>query len=95
VLAAIALFMPGIGSIVTAGPLSAGLGEAAGHVAGGVASVLSRAGLSEERALALQKAVESGSVLIGVHTGEGEARVVKKVLEEAAATSLEVAVWEE
>ena len=95
VLAAIALVMPGIGPIVTAGPLSAGLGEAAGHVAGGVASVLSGTGLPEDRALALQEAVESGAVLIGVHADEGEAGAVRKVLEEAAATTLEVALWEE
>src|SRR5262245_38897361 len=36
-LAAIALVMPGIGPIVADGPLAAGLGEAAGHVAGGLA----------------------------------------------------------
>jgi hypothetical protein len=95
VLAAIALVMPGIGPIVTAGPLSAGLGEAAGHVAGGVASVLSGAGLAEDRALALQNAVESGAVLIGVHAEEAEAGSVRKALQEAAATSVEVAVWEE
>jgi hypothetical protein len=95
VLAAIALVMPGIGPIVTAGPLSAGLGEAAGHVAGGVASVLSGAGLAEDRALALQRAVESGAVLIGVHADEGEEIAVRRVLEEAAATIVDAAVWEE
>src|SRR5512141_1206992 len=67
VLAAIALVLPGIGSIVAAGPLSAGLGEAAGHAAGGVASALTGAGVSEARAEALQRAVETGDVLIGVH----------------------------
>src|SRR5688500_6738740 len=35
-LAAIALVMPGIGPIVADGPLAAGLGEAAGHMAGGI-----------------------------------------------------------
>jgi hypothetical protein len=43
VLAAIALVMPGIGPIVTAGPLAAELGEAAGHLAGSLASVLKSA----------------------------------------------------
>ena len=38
-LAAIALVLPGIGPIVAAGPLAAGLGEAAGHVAGGIATL--------------------------------------------------------
>src|SRR5918996_1082345 len=46
VLAAIAIVLPGIGPIVAAGPLSAGLGEAAGHVAGGVASALESAGVA-------------------------------------------------
>ena len=46
ILAAMALVLPGIGPIVAAGPLAAGLGEAAGHAAGGVASALSGAGVS-------------------------------------------------
>jgi hypothetical protein len=91
VLAAIALVMPGIGPIVAAGPLSAGLGEAAWHVAGGVASVLSGAGLSEERALALERAVESGAVLLGVHASEGEVAAVRSVLEAAGPVEVEVA----
>src|SRR4249920_1835583 len=41
VLATIAFVLPGIGPIVAAGPLSAGLGEVAGHAAGGIAAVLS------------------------------------------------------
>ena len=65
------------------------------HVAGGVASVLSGAGLSEERALRLQRAVESGAVLLGVHAEEGEASAVRKVLEGAGAGDIEVARWEE
>jgi hypothetical protein len=66
-LATIAFVMPGIGPIVAAGPLSAGLGEAAGHVAGGLASVLSSAGVEPSRAAALQSEVERGAILLGVH----------------------------
>jgi hypothetical protein len=95
VLAAIALVMPGIGPIVTAGPLSAGLGEAAGHVAGGVASVLAAAGLPEERAGSLQRAVESGSVLIGVHAAERDAAAVQTALADAGAGDIAVASWDE
>src|SRR6187431_2978002 len=40
-LSAVALVMPGIGPIVADGPLAAGLAEAAGHAAGGVAARLS------------------------------------------------------
>ena len=68
ILAAIALVLPGIGPIVAAGPLSAGLGEAAGHVAGGVASALRGAGVDGDRADALEKGVRDGAILLGVHT---------------------------
>lgn len=70
VLAAIAYVLPGVGPIVAAGPLAAGLGEAAGHVAGGIASVLSSAGVPAERAAALQREVEGGAILLGVHVAE-------------------------
>ena len=93
VLAAIALVMPGIGPIVAAGPLSAGLGEAAGHVAGGVASVLRNAGVSEARAQALQREVEAGAVLIGVHTSSADAVAVRDALAASGATDVQTANW--
>jgi hypothetical protein len=95
VLAAIALVMPGIGPIVTAGPLSAGLGEAAGHVAGSVASVLAGAGLPEDRAAALQRAVEGGAILLGVHATENDAAEILRVLSSAGATAVDSARWED
>lgn len=95
VLAAIALVLPGIGPIVTAGPLSAGLGEAAGHVAGSVASALSGAGLSGDRAAALQHAVENGAVLIGVHATTATVVNVRDTLERSGATRVDVANWAE
>lgn len=93
VLAAIALVMPGIGPIVAAGPLSAGLGEAAGHVAGGVAFVLSGAGVPEDRAQALQRAVENGSVLIGVHASAADAAAIRDALAQSGATEVDLANW--
>jgi hypothetical protein len=93
VLAAIALVMPGIGPIVAAGPLSAGLGEAAGHVAGGVASVLGGAGVPEDRAEALQRAVEGGAVLLGVHASSGNAEAVRAALMQSGAKDTETASW--
>ena len=93
VLAAIALVMPGIGPIVAAGPLSAGLGEAAGHVAGSVASVLAHAGVPEERAEALQRAVESGAVLLGVHASGSDIEPIRQAMETAGAREIETARW--
>jgi hypothetical protein len=93
VLAAIALVMPGIGPIVSAGPLSAGLGEAAGHVAGGIASVLKHAGVPEGPADALERAVKEGAVLIGVHTTAAHAQAVREVVATAGADDIQVANW--
>jgi hypothetical protein len=94
VLAAIAVVLPGIGPIVSAGPLAAGLGEAAGHVAGGVASMLSRAGLDESTASVWQAQVQAGAILLGVHvSGEERAEAVRAALEESGADQVEVAAW--
>lgn len=95
VLAAIALVLPGIGPIVAAGPLAAGLGEAAGHVAGSVASVLSGAGVPEGRAEALQRAVEQGAVLIGVHATKASVPAIREALARSGATGIEIANWTE
>jgi hypothetical protein len=95
VLAAIALILPGIGPIVAAGPLSAGLGEAAGHAAGGVASALTGAGVSDARAEALQRAVEAGDVLIGVHAGPATVAAIRDALRQSGATEVDTANWSE
>jgi hypothetical protein len=95
VLAAIALVLPGIGPIVAAGPLSAGLGEAAGHVAGGVASVLAGAGIDQARAEALQRAIEGGAVLLGVHVVDGNVTAVRDALSGSGATEMDIANWTE
>lgn len=94
-LAAIALVLPGIGPIVAAGPLSADLGEAAGHAAGGVASALKNAGVEDSRAEALQKAVQEGAVLIGVHAVDGNVGPIRLALTESGAAAVEVANWPE
>jgi hypothetical protein len=93
-LAAIAYVLPGIGPIVAAGPLSAGLGEAAGHVAGGVASVLASAGVAPERAAALQREVERGAILLGVHAG-ASVDAVRGTLIAQGGREIQVVNWQE
>jgi hypothetical protein len=93
VLAAIALVMPGIGPIVAAGPLSAGLGEAVGHVAGNLASMLADAGVPEARAEALQQQVHAGNVLLGVHVRDMDARAIHDALAASGATQIDAARW--
>ena len=94
-LAAIALVLPGIGPIVAAGPLAAGLGEAAGHVAGGVATALTGAGISADRAEALETAVEGGAILLAVHTDEPRIEHIRQILTSAGATDLATGNWAE
>jgi hypothetical protein len=95
VLAAIALVLPGIGPIVAAGPLSAGLGEAAGHVAGGVAAALTAAGIDPQRAQVFQNSVQEGAVLIAVHADAGNVSRVRSALDQSGATLVETANWKE
>lgn len=94
-IAAIALVLPGIGPIVAAGPLSADLGEAAGHAAGGIASVLSRAGVRENRADQIEQLVERGALMLGVHVKQANVDGVIGALESTGAAEIEVANWGE
>ena len=94
-LAAIALVMPGIGPIVAAGPLAAELGEAAGHLAGSLASVLTSAGLPGETAEALQREVAHGAILLGVHVVASDVNRVRDSLSAAGAARLETVTWED
>jgi hypothetical protein len=66
-LSAIALVMPGIGPIVADGPLATGLAEAAGHVAGGIARTLERAGLEGGQAEQWEERIAGGAVLVAAH----------------------------
>lgn len=93
VLAAVALVMPGIGPIVAGGPLAAELGEAAGHLAGGLARRLEASGLGEAEARQIETRIEQGSLLVGAHlSGEGEAGVAE-VLTRAGASAIHRTTW--
>jgi hypothetical protein len=95
VLAAIAVVMPGIGPIVAAGPLAAGLGEVAGHVAGSIESALTSAGISKDEAAALERDVESGAVLLGVHLVAERVQQIRDALSSTGAVRVLTANWEE
>lgn len=94
VLAAIALVLPGVGPIVAAGPLAAGLGEAAGHVAGHLSAILERAGVAGDRAHAFERAIEAGAVLLGAHVRSGaNVAAICEALEQNAGREVTVAEW--
>ena len=92
-LSAMALVMPGIGPIVADGPLAAGLAEAAGHVAGGIARTLERAGLERAEADAWQERITSGAVLVGAHVDAVTAGVTRQVLMDQRPERLRQVDW--
>jgi hypothetical protein len=93
VIAAMALVMPGIGPIVADGPLAAGLGEAAGHLAGGIARTLTGAGLAHDEAEAWEARIEQGAILLGVHTDDDAAATVQQALQRAGAVETALGSW--
>jgi hypothetical protein len=94
-LATIALVMPGVGPIVADGPLAAGLGEAAGHVAGGIARTLHHAGLARDEADRWESDIEKGAILIGAHVDAAGSAAARDVMARSGATVVRDAVWEE
>ena len=68
------------------GPLAAGLGEAAGHVAGGIARALHQAGLERGEADHWQQQIEQGAILVGAHVDEATVPAVPRTY--SAATGL-------
>jgi hypothetical protein len=92
-IAAVALMLPGIGPIVADGPLAAGLGEAAGHVAGGLARTLERAGLTETDAATWQAEVEEGAVIVGAHVDGGRSVAAAETMRVNGASKTVEGVW--
>jgi hypothetical protein len=92
-LAAVALVLPGVGPIITAGPLSAGLGEAAGHLAGSLTTVLMKAGVPQERAERWHAAIERGSILLGAHAIGASAEDLERVMRANGATEVVTGEW--
>lgn len=92
-LAAVALVMPGIGTIVADGPLAASLGEAAGHLAGGIARTLHHAGMGEAEAARIEADVEQGNLLVGGHVDESREAEVAAALTRAGASAVFRTQW--
>jgi hypothetical protein len=94
-LAAVALVVPGIGPIVANGPLAAGLGEAAGHLAGGLGKALERAGLPHRDAEMWEQRVKAGGVLIGAHVHDTSTERLAEALRSSGASLITVCQWPE
>ena len=92
-IAAISLVVPGVGPVIADGPLAAEMGEAAGHLAGGVARVLEQAGLPEAEAEAWQQQVEGGAFFLGAHVADADVASARAALEANGATQVSVGTW--
>ena len=92
-LASIALVMPGIGPIVADGPLAAGLGEAAGHLAGGLPHALERAGVSAADAEQFQSRIRAGAVLVGAHVAQAQVQAARDALSGAGGGQVTLGSW--
>lgn len=92
-IAAIALVMPGIGPIVADGPLAAGLGEAAGHLAGGIAPTLERAGLDRTVAERWDSRIRAGAFLVGAHVDPTGTDAAREAMTRAGASETAVGTW--
>jgi hypothetical protein len=94
-IAAIALVMPGIGPIVADGPLAAGLGEAAGHLAGGISRTLEATGLPRVEAEQWEERIRSGAFLVGAHVQGAQVDGARDVLLNAGGRDVRVGTWPE
>ena len=92
-LAAIAVVMPGIGPILADGPLAADLSEVAGHLAGGVGTGLTRAGLAPDRAARWESEIAQGRVLVGAHVAEEHVGRVLEAVTGAGASDMATVAW--
>jgi hypothetical protein len=92
-IAAVAIVMPGIGPIVADGPLAAGLGEAAGHLAGGVRRTLEQAGLSHAVAEDWSARVHAGAFLVGAHVPREGVDAARSAFQAAGAAAVDVGTW--
>jgi hypothetical protein len=85
-----ALAIPGVGPFIAAGPIMAALGGAAvGGAVGGIAGALVGLGIPEYEAKRYEGKVQSGNLLISVHTEDSdEIKLAKEIFKRAGAEDI-------
>jgi hypothetical protein len=84
------LAIPGIGPIIAAGPLAAGLtGAAAGAATGGLMGAFKNHGVPEEDARRYSKAIGSGRVMVTVHADSSHVDHAASVLDRSGAIAVD------
>jgi hypothetical protein len=85
-----ALAIPGIGPILAAGPLSAGLiGATVGAAAGGITGALRNHGVSDEDAEVYSEAVRRGATLVAVNTSDGKVQEATAIMNQHGAVDID------
>jgi hypothetical protein len=93
-----ALTIPGVGPVIAAGPLAAGLaGAGIGAVAGGLIGALVDAGIPEDEAGYYAEGVRRGGTLVGVRTEDARASDARAILSRYNPVDIEqrVSSWQE
>ena len=87
-----ALAIPGVGPFIAAGPIMAALsGAAVGATIGGIGGALVGLGMPEYEAKQYESKLKDGNILLSVHTNEsGQAKRIKKILEDANAEAISI-----
>ena len=75
--------------------VAAGLGEAAGHLAGGITPTLEGAGLSRAEAEAWEADIQRGWFLIGAHVTDDTVEAARGVMTAAGAVRIAEVIWQE
>jgi hypothetical protein len=92
----LALASPGIGPILAAGPLAAGLmGAGVGAAAGGLIGYLKDMGVSEDEAEYYAEGVRRGGSIVAVRSEEGDVSRITDILNDLGATDVkkQAAEW--
>jgi hypothetical protein len=92
----LALAIPGVGPILAAGPLAAGLvGAGVGAAAGGLIGYLKDMGVSEDEAEYYAEGVRRGGSIVAVHSYDSDVSRVTRVLDDNGATDIkkQAAQW--
>jgi hypothetical protein len=92
-IAAVALIVPGVGPIVADGPLAAGLGDAAGHLLGGLGRALEKAGMDPATAERWESRVRDGAVLVGAHISSEDPATARETLMANGASDVALCSW--
>ena len=69
------------------------LGEAAGHLAGGIARTLQAAGLPEPEAEQWEREILAGAFLVGAHVAPEQVDAARGVLERSRGRQVTVGAW--